>query len=40
MATITRGGASAASTGGFTAELPVDAGGLVSDYPGIARRLR
>jgi hypothetical protein len=38
MATITRGGASAASTGGFTAELPVDAGGL--DYPGIARRLR
>ena len=25
---------------GFTAELPVDATGLVRDYPGIARRLR
>ena len=25
---------------GFTAELPVDAAGLVRDYPGIARRLR
>ncbi len=25
---------------GFTAELPVDAEGLVRDYPGIARRLR
>ncbi len=24
----------------FTAELPVDAGGLVLDYPGISRRLR
>jgi uncharacterized protein len=26
--------------GDFTAELPVDGGGLVLDYPGIARRLR
>ena len=25
---------------GFTAELSVDAAGLVRDYPGIARRLR
>jgi uncharacterized protein len=25
---------------GFVAELPVDAAGLVRDYPGIARRLR